>query len=59
MSPYDDYDAPYGGGYPAAGAPPGAAPGAGYNGAPAGYNCDGWRWDANARRYVAAKVSCN
>jgi hypothetical protein len=25
---------------------------------PAGYDCDGWRWDAAAGRYVAAKVSC-
>jgi hypothetical protein len=51
IDPYDDgySDAPYGGGYPAAGGPTGAPP---------GYDCDGWRWDATAGRYVAAKVAC-
>jgi hypothetical protein len=44
-------DADYG--YDAAtGPPPASAP-------PAGYDCDGWRWDAAANRYVAAKVSCD
>jgi len=23
------------------------------------YDCEGWRWDATTKRYVAAKVSCN
>ncbi|HXU99223.1 MAG TPA: hypothetical protein VG166_01845 [Caulobacteraceae bacterium] len=27
--------------------------------APSGYDCDGWRWDKAAGRYVAAKVSCD
>jgi hypothetical protein len=27
--------------------------------APVGYNCDGWRWDPAAGKYVAAKVACN
>jgi hypothetical protein len=48
---YDSYDEPYDAGYPDANAPQAAAP--------AGYDCDGWRWDAGAGRYVAAKVSCN
>jgi hypothetical protein len=52
LAPYwdDYYDYPDDG----YGPPPGAAPAA-----PAGYNCDGWRWDASQQRYVAAKVACN
>jgi hypothetical protein len=41
---YDDYE--YGS------APPPAS------GAPPGYDCDGWRWDAGQQRYVPAKVAC-
>lgn len=45
--------------YPTApGGPPVAGPGAS-GPAPAGYNCDGWRWDPTAGKYVAAKVACN
>jgi hypothetical protein len=66
---YDSYypDAPpppvYGGAYP--GAPPPADYGdyrdSGPRQAapPSRYDCDGWRWDATTKRYVAAKVSCN
>lgn len=50
---YDDYYGPYGDPY-ADGRPEGYAPGP-----PAGYDCDGWRWDAAQNRYVAAKVACN
>ncbi len=67
---YDSYDSYYPdapppgyGAYPDAPPPPQGygSYGAGPTGAapPARYDCDGWRWDANARRYVAAKVSCN
>jgi hypothetical protein len=60
---YDPFwwDAGYVGGYPLApydgyyddNAAPGPAA------APAGYDCDGWRWDKAAGRYVAAKVACD
>jgi hypothetical protein len=61
---YDSYDAYYGDPYasapPAYGPNGGPPPGAGApNGPPPGYDCDGWRWDAAANHYVAAKVACN
>ncbi len=59
----DDYDYSDAGGYGDRGSPPprydqGANSTYRDGAAPPGYDCDGWRWDANARRYVAAKVSC-
>ncbi len=49
---YDYYDYPYGYGAPPPPPPQNTAPPAG------AYGCDGWRWDAQAGKYVPAKVSC-